>query len=212
MEFFSTTPGLFSLAIIPSVITAIVGWYYWRHLDKSWNQRQVSQVLQSIGVKFLQGIMLPDGIEGYTYIDYLLLTPKGFVVLDINLSEGHLFGGESVDEWTQVVNKKTFKFNNPLYDNQTKCQAVRWNVKNNIGENDSANDDLETHGWIAFSSAGNFPKGIPENISMIKDLHDDLEEKFNLSAGNSSGNSGSSQNILDQLHALSTATHAEAGH
>ncbi len=208
MEFFSTTAGLFSLAIFPSIIVSVAGWYYWRHLDKSWNQRQVSQVLQSIGVKFLQDIIIPDGIEGYTYIDYLLLTPKGFVVLDINLSEGHLFGGESVDEWTQVVNKKTFKFNNPLYDNQTKCQAVRWNVKNNIGENDSANDDLETHGWIAFSSAGNFPKGIPDQISMIKDLHDDLEKKFNLSAGNNE----SSQNILDQLYALSTATRAEAGH
>ena len=208
MEFFSTTPGLISLAIFPSVIISVVGWYTWRHLDRSWNQRQISQVLQSIGVKFLQDIMLPDGIEGYTYIDYLLLTPKGMVVLDINLSEGHIFGGESVDEWTQVVNKKTYKFNNPLYDNQTKCQAVRWNVKNNIAENANANDDLETHGWIAFSSAGNFPKGIPENISMIKNLNDDLEKKFNLSTSNDE----SSQNILDQLYALSTTTRAETGH
>jgi hypothetical protein len=204
MEFFSTVPGLLSLAIIPSIIVSVFGWYYWRHLDKSWNQRQISQVLQSIGVKFLQDIMLPDGIEGYTYIDYLLLTPKGMVVLDINLSEGHLFGGESVDEWTQVVNKKTYKFNNPLYDNQTKCQAVRWNIKNNT----DTNDDLETHGWIAFSSAGNFPKGIPESISMIKDLDGDLEKKFNLSASNNE----SSQNVLDQLYALSTATRAKAGH
>jgi len=204
MEFFGTPAGLFSLAVFPSLITGIGGWYYWRHLDKSWNQRQVSQVLESIGVSYIQDIILPDGIEGYTYIDYLLLTPKGIVVLDINLSQGHLFGGESVDEWTQVVNKKTYKFRNPLYDNQTKCQAVRWNISNNISDN--TNEDLETHGWIAFSSAGNFPRGIPDNISMIKDLNDDLEKKFNLSANSS----GSSQDILDKLFVLSAETRAEA--
>jgi hypothetical protein len=163
-------------------------------------------VLESIGVSYIKDIILPDGIEGYTYIDYLLLTPKGIVVLDINLSQGHIFGGESVDEWTQVVNKKTYKFRNPLYDNQTKCQAVRWNIVNNISENTNANENLETHGWIAFSSAGNFPKGIPDNISMIKDLNDDLEKKFNLSAYSS----GSPQDILVELFALSTATRAEA--
>lgn len=208
MDFFSTPAGLFSLALFPSVIAGILGWNYWRHLDKSWNQRQVSQVLESIGVSYIQDIILPDGIEGYTYIDYLLLTPKGIVVLDINLSQGHLFGGESVDEWTQVVNKKTYKFRNPLYDNQTKCQAVRWNISNNISENTDTSENLETHGWIAFSSAGNFPKGIPDNISMIKDLNDDLEKKFNLSANSS----GSSQDILDELFALSTTTREEVGH
>jgi hypothetical protein len=208
MDFFSSPVGLFSLAIFPSIIISVAAWFYWQHLDKSWNQRQISQVLQSIGVIYLQDIMLPDGIEGYTYIDYLLLTPKGIVVLDINLSEGHIFGGESVDEWTQVVNKKTYKFNNPLYDNQTKCQAVRWNVKNKLEENNFRSGDLETQGWIAFSSAGNFPKGIPENISMIKDLNDDLEVKFNLSAGNNE----SSQNLLNQLFALSKTTRTETGH
>ena len=208
MDFFSTPAGLFSLAIIPSILVSVGGWYYWRHLDKSWNQRQVSQVLESIGVSYIQDIILPDGIEGYTYIDYLLLTPKGIVVLDINLSQGHLFGGESVDEWTQIVNKKTYKFRNPLYDNQTKCQAVRWNISNNISENTDTSENLETHGWIAFSSAGNFPKGIPDNISMIKDLNDDLEKKFNLSANSS----GSSQDILDELFALSTTTREEVGH
>ena len=206
MEFFSTPAGLFTLAIVPSILISVVAWYYWRHLDRTWNQRQVSQVLQSIGVKFLQDIILPDGIEGYTYIDYLLLTPKGIVVLDINLSQGHLFGGESVDEWTQVVSKKTYKFKNPLYDNQTKCQAVRWNLINKNTKNNNTDNEIETFGWIAFSSAGNFPKGIPDQVSMIKDLHSNLEEKFNLSANSNE----SSNTILDELHAISTTTRSAA--
>ncbi len=207
MEFFNTQAGLYSLVTAGAIFVIATGWYFWRHLEKTRHQRQIHKVLESLGTKYLHDIILPDGIEGYTYIDYLLLTPNGMIVLDINFSEGHLFGGESVDQWTQVVNNKTYKFNNPLYNNLTKCQAVLWNVKNRTAEDVPVNNNLETHGWIAFSSAGNFPKGIPDHVSMISNLKNDLEEKFNLSAGANE----SIQKIWDQLHDLSIATRKQVG-
>lgn len=205
MEFFNTPAGLYSLIAAGIIFVLVTAWYIWRYLQKTRHQRQIHKVLESLGTKYLHDIILPDGIEGYTYIDYLLLTPKGMIVLDINFSEGHIFGGESVDQWTQVVNNKTYKFNNPLYNNLTKCQAVIWNIANNISEENRTNNDLETHGWIAFSSAGNFPKGIPDHVSMISDLKNDLEEKFNLSAGTNE----STQKVWDQLHDLSIAARKE---
>ena len=207
MEFLNTQAGLFSMVALGTIFIGATGWYFWRHLKKTRHQRQIHKVLESLGTKYLHDIILPDGIEGYTYIDYLLLTPNGMIVLDINFSEGHLFGGESVDQWTQVVNNKTYKFNNPLYNNLNKCQAVLWNVTNNMKDDTHANSNLETHGWIAFSSAGNFPKGIPDHVSMINDLKNDLEEKFNLSAAASE----STRKIWDQLHDLSIATRKEVG-
>jgi hypothetical protein len=114
MKFLDTEAGFFSMVALGIIIFVATVWYFWRQLQKSRHERQIHRMLESLGVKYLHDIILPDGIEGYTYIDYLLLTPNGIVVLDINFSEGHIFGGESVDQWTQVVNNKTYKFNNPL--------------------------------------------------------------------------------------------------
>ncbi|MCK4586503.1 MAG: NERD domain-containing protein [Gammaproteobacteria bacterium] len=207
MEFLNTQAGLYSMVALGVIFFGATGWYFWRQLQKTRHQRQIHKVLESLGTKYLHDIILPDGIEGYTYIDYLLLTPKGMIVLDINFSEGHLFGGESVDQWTQVVNNKTYKFDNPLYNNLTKCQAVQWNINNNISEDARVNNNVETFGWIAFSSAGNFPKGIPNHVSMIGDLKNDLEEKFNLSAGANE----STRKIWNRLHDLSIATRKDVG-
>ncbi len=207
MEFLDTEAGFFSMVALGIIFFVATVWYFWRQLQKSRHERQIHRMLESLGVKYLHDIILPDGIEGYTYIDYLLLTPNGIVVLDINFSEGHIFGGESVDQWTQVVNNKTYKFNNPLYNNQIKCQAVQWNINNNISEDARTNNNVETFGWIAFSSAGNFPKGIPDQVSMISDLKNDFEEKFNLSADTRE----LTRKIWDQLHDLSIATREIVG-
>ena len=207
MEFLDTQAGLYSMVALGVVFFAATGWYFWRQFQKSQHERQIHRTLESLGVKYLHDIILPDGIEGYTYIDYLLLTPNGIVVLDINFSEGHIFGGESVDKWTQVINNKTYKFDNPLYNNQTKCQAVLWNINNNISEDDGTNNNVETSGWIAFSSAGNFPKGIPDQVSMIGDLKNDFKERFNIGADTNE----STQKIWDQLHDLSIATRKDVG-
>ena len=197
--------GIYGLSVAVAIIFIGAGWYVWRHLSKTRHQRQIHKVLESIGAKYLHDIILPDGIEGYTHIDYLLLAPNGVVVLDINFSEGHLFGGESIDQWTQVVNNKTYKFNNPLYNNQTKCQAVMWNVENSLPENVNVDDSWETYGWVAFSSAGNFPKGSPNHVSMIKDLKSAFDQELNFSAPINE----SSREIWDKLHDLSIATRKE---
>lgn len=207
MEFLKSQDSILGLAVIALIIIGGTGWYVWQRLEKSRYQRQVNKVIGSLGVKYLKDIVIPDGVEGYSYIDYLLLTPNGLVVLDINFSEGHIFGGDSVDQWTQIINSKTYKFNNPLYSNQTRCQAVAWNVENNIADEIKTNNNLDTFGWIAFSSAGDFPKGIPDQVSMIGDLKNDLEKKFSLGTPASE----SIQALQDKINELSAATRAELG-
>lgn len=207
METLRLQAGFYGLLVVALLIIIGAVWYARVQINKSRHLRHIHKVLESLGVKYLRDIVLPDGLEGAVFIDYLLLVPDGVVVLDINYAEGHLFGGISVDQWSQVINNRTYKFNNPLYSNQTKCQAVLWNVKNNLGE-DKVSDDWQAHGWIAFSNAGNFPKGIPENVSMIDELKDNLEKSLALSAPVNTNN----QNIWDKLHDLSITTKAELQH
>lgn len=207
METISSQAGFYGLLIVTLLIILGAAWYGWNQIKKSRHQRHVQKVLESFGVKYLHDIVLPDGLDSVVFIDYLLLVPDGVVVLDINYAEGHLFGGISVDQWTQVINNRTYKFSNPLYSNQTKCQAVLWNAKNNLNEI-TVPDKWNAHGWIAFSNAGNFPKGIPENVSMIDDLKDNLEKTLALTAPASD----KSREVWDKLHDLSIATQADLRH
>ena len=194
----------YGLLVVAVIVVVGAAWYLRQQIKKSQHQRHGHRVLESLGVKYLRDVVLPDGLDGMAFIDYLLLVPNGVVVLDINYSEGHLFGGNAVDQWTQVINNKTFKFNNPLYDNQSKCQAVLWNVENILG--DALNDtNWEAHGWIAFSNAGNFPKGIPDQVSMIDELKDNLDKNLNLS----SPVNDMAMEIWDKLHDLSISTRAQ---
>ncbi|WP_455217987.1 nuclease-related domain-containing protein [Kaarinaea lacus] len=205
MEASGSQAGFYGLLVVAVIVVIGAAWYIFQQVKKSQHQRHVHKVLESLGVKYLRDVVLPDGLEGMAFIDYLLLAPDGVVVLDIHYSEGHLFGGNAVDQWTQVINNKTFKFNNPLYDNQAKCQAVLWNVENILG--DSAKEmNWKAHGWIAFTNAGNFPKGIPDHVSMIDELKNDLQTRLNLSDQVNE----STLELWDKLHDLSITTRAEA--
>ncbi len=166
---FYAVEGLVALSFIGAII------YVWKQTRKNKHQRHAHKVVDSLGVKYLCDIVLPDGIEGLVFIDYLLLVPGGFVAIDTQHSEGHLFGGETIDQWSQVINNKTYKFNNPLYAIQSARQAVLWNLQHNADlESLSPNTPWQVQGWVTFSNTGNFPKGIPTQVSMIDELKTNL--------------------------------------
>jgi hypothetical protein len=196
--------GLYILSAIALLLFVGGGIYFWRQTKKNKHQRHIVNVLESLGVKYLKDVVLPDGLDGLAFIDYLLLVPNGVVVLDVNHIEGHLFGGERVDQWSQVVNNKTYKFENPLYGNQKKCQAVSWNVEQILGDSGDDPGDWHTHGWITFSNAGNFPKGIPSQVSMIDDLKSNLEQVVDLGQPVTE----QTRTVWDALHNLSISTRA----
>lgn len=180
--------------------------FIWKQVNKSQHQRHAQKVIESLGLKFLHNAVFPDGIDGLAFIDYLLLTPSGFIVLDVDHVEGHLFGGETVDQWSQVVNNKTYKFNNPLYANQRKCQAIIWNIEQQ--DNIEHKPDWQTQGWVAFSNAGNFPKGIPRQVSIIDDLKQNLGEAIT----DEQPVCDALNEMWDALHNISISTRSENAH
>lgn len=195
--------------VAASLIGAI--YYVWKQVRKNKYQRHAHQVVDSLGVKYLRDVALPDGVDGLVFMDYLLLVPGGFVVVDTHHSAGHLFGGETVDQWSQVINNKTYKFANPLYANQSACQALQWNLQHNAdAENLPADIPWQIQGWVTFSNAGNFPKGIPAQVSMIDELKDKLSPLLDGPAPETVDEN--LQNAWSVLQKISAATHAESRH
>lgn len=155
--------------------------YFRRQHRATHHERHVEKTLRALGAPLLHNVVLPDGIDGLAFIDYLLLTPKGIVVLTIKQREGLLFGGVNVDQWTQVVNRKTVKFNNPLYLQPQHRQAVEWNApatdipdREKSEQKTRGQEQVTTYAWVVFSNAGEFPKGIPADCCMIDTLAEEI--------------------------------------
>jgi len=196
MEFVAENPGLLGLIIAAVIVAGAAAWHFWRQRQKTRHERHVEKTIQSLGMDYLKDVVLPDGLDGLAFIDYLLLVPKGFVVLDILHQEGLLFGGTSVDHWTQVIKGKTYKFNNPLYIHQNHCQAAQWNSGN-----------VEIFSRVVFSNAGRFPKGIPKGVVMIDDLKADLGKLLS-----DNPVPDANRKVWEQLLDTSITTRAELAH
>ncbi|MCF6210114.1 MAG: NERD domain-containing protein [Gammaproteobacteria bacterium] len=197
MAFITQNPGLLGLGFATLLALPLAFWYFRRRHQASQHECHITEVIDSLGVPSLHNVVLPDGIDGLAFIDYLLLMPKGIVVLSLEHREGLLFGGRSVDRWTQVINGKTLKFDNPLYTHPHQRQAVEWNT-----------EDIATCGCVVFSNAGQFQKGIPSGCCMI----DDLPAKIAPLLGSTSEIPKPLHEAWAHLQNLSTTSQAELGH
>ena len=128
-----------------------------------WRRRRAERVLrdQIVGsaVDHLAQVVVPDGNGGGLHLDWVLLTPRGIVILDIRDIAGNLFGSDQMDEWTVMNGAKRSTFINPqnaLYD---RVAAVRLLA-----------GEIPVDGRVVFTRRGKFPKGLPRYAVMIDAL------------------------------------------
>src|SRR5258708_35096808 len=77
------------------------------------------------GSDHLVDMLVPDGMGGGFHVDFLLLTTRGILVIDLRDVQGNIFGGDQMAEWTVMDGPRRFTFTNPqsaLYD---RIAAVR---------------------------------------------------------------------------------------
>lgn len=139
-----------------------------RQFQKTGEDRKINRQLLRMSSQYMPNVVVPDDVDGNAYIDYLILTPGGILVIDIQKYRGILFGAEKIDLWTQLTGRKSYKFENPLPHNQQRVLSI----KALVGE------DMPVEGRVVFLSTGQFPKGIPAGVSMIDTLDKDLPHMF----------------------------------
>lgn len=134
-----------------------------RYFRRSRYSRQVNKLIRDLSRAHYRNVLVPDVVDGEIWIDSLLLTDGGLVVLDIRDYTGNLFGGESINEWTQLIGVKAHKFSNPLLELPARVQAVQALI-----------DGIPVTGQVVFTRRGQFPKGVPEGVCMIDEVHERL--------------------------------------
>ncbi|MDH4261137.1 MAG: NERD domain-containing protein [Gammaproteobacteria bacterium] len=132
------------------------GFRHWRH---SRARRRVVKSVESISLAALRDIVLPDGSGGHLHVDFLLMTGRGLLVIDLRDVAGVVFGGEHMHEWTVMNGISRSTFLNPLEQLYDRVAAVRMLA-----------GDVPVEGRIVFTQRSRFPKGRPPKVMQLSTL------------------------------------------
>jgi len=120
--------------------------------------RKVARVTAG-SADFLRNVLVPDGNGGDYHLDFVLLTSRGVVVIDMRDIIGIVFGGDQMTDWTLMDGASRSTFVNPqsgLYDRIASVKALT--------------PDTPIEGRIVFTKRAKFPKGLPRFTVMLDSI------------------------------------------
>ncbi len=153
------------MAVIALVVVLLVALPLVLYFRKDQDTKLMNKLFKQHCQAFEKDVVIPDGIDGFLFVDYLMLIRGKIIALKIFPRRGYIFGAEKIDEWTCVDNNRTEKFNNPLVNMSLFTQAIN----NALGS-----DVIE--GYVVFGSHSVFPKGLPHGVLQMKDFKTTFEQ------------------------------------
>jgi hypothetical protein len=156
---FGLTQVEFVLVVVGAVVVALLGllgsraWVVRRR-----DARRVARVTAG-AADFLRNVLVPDGNGGDYHLDFVLLTSRGIVVIDMRDITGNVFGGDQMTAWTLMSGPSRTTFVNPqagLYDRIASVKAIA--------------TDTPIEGRIVFTKSAKFPKGLPRFTVMLESV------------------------------------------
>jgi hypothetical protein len=133
-----------------------------------WDQRRRMRAARTLavtscGYEHLRDVLVPDGQGSALHVDFLLLTARGVIVIDLRDVAGNIFGGDQMSRWTVMYRAQRYTFVNPqtgLYDRIAAVRALAHELPH----------ELPVEGRIVFTTRGRFPKGLPRHTLMLDSL------------------------------------------
>ncbi len=141
------------------LLVLIIVYFTYRLLGKNRQLRKIRRVVKKISGDFLANTSLDMGEDQYAYFDYILLHKDGIIVLELKDYAGHIFASEQINQWTQVLAGKSYKFTNPFFELERKIELLRQVLPGQ-----------KIQALILFTDSADFPKGRPQNVLLLKEL------------------------------------------
>ena len=159
MDELSRLPPMAWVLIAAAATVGFAVSWLWRWYRQYSNRKNLRAIVTAAGSDHLVDMLVPDGMGGGFHVDFLLLTSRGILVIDLRDVQGNIFGGDQMAEWTVMDGPRRFTFTNPqsaLYDRIAAVKAVA--------------GDVPVEGRIVFTRRGRFPKGLPKWTLMVDSL------------------------------------------
>ena len=156
---FGLTQVQFVLIVLGAVAVALIAFFGGRtYVSRRRDARRVARVTAG-AADFLRNVLVPDGNGGVFHLDFVLLTSRGIVVIDMRDIMGIVFGGDQMTDWTLMAGARRTTFANPqsgLYDRIASVKALA--------------PDTPIEGRIVFTKRAKFPKGLPRFTVMLESV------------------------------------------
>jgi hypothetical protein len=150
---------LIALSIVAAGLVLLLTWWYLRRRAAA----SIPGRLRRAGDDMLAGVLIPNAETGQIHLEFALLTRQGIVIVDVRDIAGHVFGSETMQDWTVLGRNQRFTFPNPLPALYDRTAAVRRLLP-----------DVPVRGWVAFTPRAQFSKGFPPNVMMLDALIKDV--------------------------------------
>jgi len=147
---------LIVLGVVAVALLALLGGRAW--VVRRRDARRVARVTAG-AADYLRNVLVPDGNGGDYHLDFVLLTSRGVIVIDMRDITGNVFGGDQMTAWTLMNGPSRTTFVNPqagLYDRIASVKAIA--------------TETPVEGRIVFTKRAKFPKGLPRFTVMLESV------------------------------------------
>lgn len=161
-------PVWFAAAAAGAVVALLVGIMI--VVRRRWRARRdarhVATKLRQVCDDLLSGVLLPDPELGQIHLGFVLFCRHGVIVVDVREARGHVFGSESMQEWTVLGAARRYTFGNPLPALFDRVAAIRRLLP-----------EMPVTGYVAFLPGAIFSKGRPQHVVMLDELVADIARR-----------------------------------
>ena len=151
-------------AVLVLLVFLIIVYLNRKKIKLSWLNIKTNYRLRRLGFKQVSNFRCPDGFGHHFAIDRLILRRDGITLLMYKSFPGKIFCAEKIDDWTQMLGRKSYRFKNPLYDLDQQVKAVSACVP-----------DVPVNGVLFFDHQAEFPKGHPDRVIYLKNIPEGLK-------------------------------------
>ncbi len=92
-------PTAWALIAAAAVFGFLAAWL-WRWYRQYRLRAALRTAVTAAGSDHLVDMLVPDGMGGGFHVDFLLLTTRGILVIDLRDVQGNIFGGDQMADWT----------------------------------------------------------------------------------------------------------------
>lgn len=155
-----------ALALILSVVIIFLSR---RKIKHAWLHFKTRYYLNRLGFKQKSNVQWPDGLGQNFSIDRLILRHDGITLLIYKRYPGKIFCADNIDDWTQMLGLKSYRFKNPLDELDFQVKAISTCIPN-----------VSVNGFLFFDHLAEFPKGHPDRVIHLNNIPEELRRNKNL--------------------------------
>lgn len=159
LETLVATPARIIALLVGAVIVVGTLVAAWRVYRRRRAQARLEAAICAVGLESMRDLLVPDGMGGTLHVDFLLLTPRGLLVVDLWDVAGNIFGGDQMSAWTVMSGARRSTFLNPQGAMYDRVAAVK-----------GCAGDVPVEGRMVFTRRGRFPKGLPRWTMAVESL------------------------------------------